>query len=220
MTTNSKSDLKQLIQYTKKQAEKAHADLDQRMSEIPSACRAGCSACCYQMISVHTWEEELIARYIKGTMHAKTKAKVRRQMVEWWRYLKSALRSSTRENPISLAESKQLTMRMIYDRVMCPFLVDEHCSIYPVRPAMCRAHVVPSEPERCASEPGRVGDLRAASHLLATFGAESPHFPVDRYYHAMKPLAFAMTGAVGVAVPSTPMEGVMLGDLLFTAIRR
>lgn len=50
--------------------------------------------------------------------------------------------------------------------------------------------------------------------MLATFGAESPHLPFDRYYHAMKPLAFAMTGVFKLPVPSTPMQGVMLGDLL------
>ena len=210
----SPAEIKKLVFYIKNQAKVAQSDLDNRMSEVPKACQAGCDACCHQMVSVHTWEEELIGSYIETSLHAKTKAQVRKQMLEWWRYLKSALRPSTRDNPISLQEVQQLSLHMIQQRIMCPFLVDKKCSIYSVRPAMCRAHVVPDEPERCMTDPGRVGDLRGGMHMMATFGPESPHLPFNRYPHAMKPLAFAMTGVLKVPVPSTPMEAVMLGDLI------
>lgn len=206
--------LKKLIPYLNGQAKKAHADLDLLMSEIPSVCKSGCSACCYQLVSVHTWEEELIISFVKETMHAKIKAQVRKQLLGWWRYLKSEIRQSTRDNPISLQEQQQLSKKMINNRIMCPFLVDSKCSIYQVRPAMCRAHVVTEAPERCATELGRVGDMRGGLNMLATFGAESPHLPFDNYPHAMKPLAFAMTGTFGVPVPSTPMVGIKLGDVI------
>lgn len=206
--------INKLVLYVRGQAKLAQADLDRRMAEIPKVCQAGCDACCYQMVSVHTWEENLIVDYIKTSMHAKTKAQVRKQLLEWWRYLKSILRHSTRDNPISFSEVRQLELHMIQQRVMCPFLVDKKCSIYPVRPAMCRAHVVTDEADRCTTEPGRVGDPRGAMHILATFGAESPHLPFDRYFHAMKPLAFVVTEVLKVPVPSTPMQAVMLGDLI------
>ncbi|MEQ1599648.1 MAG: YkgJ family cysteine cluster protein [Methylophilaceae bacterium] len=206
--------LKKLKPYISGQAKKAHSELDALMSEVPNVCKSGCSACCYQMVSVHTWEEELIIDYIKSSMHVKTKAQVRKQLLAWWRYLKSILRPSTRENPITQQEQKQLALTMIQNKVMCPFLVDSKCSIYPVRPAMCRAHVVTDAPERCATELGRVGDVRGAYNMLATFGAESEYLPFSNYPHAMKPLAFALTGTFNVPVPSTPMEGVILGDVI------
>jgi Fe-S-cluster containining protein len=212
MSTPSK--FKTLRLYVNEQAKLAQADLDKRMSEIPKACQAGCDACCYQMVSVHTWEEGLIGDYVENSMHAKTKTQVRKQLIDWWRHLKAVLRPSTRDNPISLAEFQQLTFHMIHQRVMCPFLVDKKCSIYPVRPAMCRAHVVSDEPDRCTSELGRVGEHQGAMHMLETFGPESPHLPVDQYFHSMKPLAFEMTGALKVPVQSTPMLGVALGDLI------
>jgi len=103
---------------------------------------------------------------------------------------------------------------MIQDRVMCPFLVNKQCSIYPVRPAICRAYVVSSDPERCSTELGRVGELQGALDMAATFGPESSNLPFDRYPHSLKPLAFAMTGVLKVPAPSTPTQGIVLGDLM------
>ena len=146
--------IKELRRFVTPCATAAQADLDARMATVPSVCSAGCDACCYQMVSVHTWEEELIGSYIEGTMHAATRAKVRRQLVAWWKHLKSILRPVSRANPLALGDVQALAQYMIDNRVMCPFLVDHRCSIYPVRPAMCRAHVVASNPafaRRCSA---------------------------------------------------------------------
>jgi len=211
---SSPSTQKQFRVYLINQAKAAQDDLDKRMESIPKACASGCDACCYQMVSVHTWEEELIAKYIENSMHAKTKAQVRKQLIDWWRYLKSFLRPVTRDNPLTLMEVKNIQHRMVWERVMCPFLVERKCSIYPVRPAICRTHVVPDHPEQCLDDPGRLGDPRATEHLMATFGPASPHLPMERYPHAMKPIAFAMTGVLNVPAPSTPMLAVMVGDTI------
>lgn len=208
------SSIKELRHFVNPRAAKAQADLDARMASVPSICDAGCDACCYQMVAVHTWEEELIGGYITNTMHAKVRAQVRRQLVAWWHNLKQILRPVSRNNPLTPLEMQALAYRMIADRVMCPFLVDHKCSIYPVRPAMCRCYVVTADPDRCTTEPGRLGEPIGAMHMLATFGPESPHLPFDSYVHAMKPLAFAMTEALKVPVPSTPMLAITLGDVM------
>ncbi|WP_018079274.1 YkgJ family cysteine cluster protein [Thiobacillus denitrificans] len=210
--------IKELRRFVTPCATAAQADLDARMATVPSVCSAGCDACCYQMVSVHTWEEELIGSYIEGTMHAATRAKVRRQLVEWWKHLKSILRPVSRANPLALGDVQALAQYMIDNRVMCPFLVDHRCSIYPVRPAMCRAHVVAANPGLCATMPGRVGETIGVHHMLATFGPGSPHLPFDKYVHAMKPLAFAMTGALKVPASSTPLTVVTLGELMPTRL--
>jgi len=36
-------------------------------------------------------------------------------------------------------------------KIVCPFLVDECCSIHAVRPSMCREYLVTSPPENCSS---------------------------------------------------------------------
>ena len=184
------------------------------MATVRSVCSEGCDACCYQMVFVHTWEEELIGGYIEHTMHAATRTQIRRQLVAWWKHLKGLLRPVSNANPLSLREVRELTQYMVDTRVMCPFLVDHRCAIYPVRPAMCRAHVVATDHRLCATMPGREGESIGARHMLATFGAESPHLPVDKYVHAMKPLAFAMTAPLKVPVPSTPLMVMTLGDVM------
>lgn len=209
------SSIKELRRFVNPRVTAAHIDLDGRMQTVSSVCSAGCDACCYQMVSIHTWEEELVGGYIEHTMNAKIRAKVRSQLVDWWRTFQAILpRSVDRQNPLTQVELQAIALYMIQQRVMCPFLVDHRCSIYPVRPAICRAHVVASEPELCATEPGRVGEFVGAKHLMETFGPESKHLPVDRYVHAMKPLAFAMTGALKVPAPSTPTFGIALFDLV------
>lgn len=205
--------VKQVLVYTKEQSKKAHAELDSRLSEFPSVCSQGCDACCYQMVAVHSWEEELICSYIENSMHADLKRQVRRQLLDWWRYLKTILRSSSRADPITFDEYRQLQHHMIHSRVMCPFLVGHKCSIYSVRPGVCRSHFVSSEPTRCLTEAGRVGDSRAFPAFLDVYGPESEFFPVDVYFHGMKPLPFLVTGVFKLPVPSTPVQGFGLGDL-------
>ena len=212
-----KHNVKQLMLYTKEQVKKAHADLDQRMAAIPKVCTKGCDACCYQMVSVHTWEEELINSYIESSMHASVKKQVRAQLMEWWRDFRSHLRPVSKADPLTLMEVQMLTLNMIQRKVMCPFLVNKECAIYPVRPAMCRAHVVTSDPQRCETELGRIGEAQGGINVAETFGPNSPHLPVDRYWHAMKPLAFAVTEVFKIPAPSTPMQAIALGDLVPTA---
>ncbi len=209
-----KKEIKELLHYVKIQSKTAHADLDSRMAQVPNVCSKGCDACCYQMVSVHTWEEDVIGEYIENTMHAGVKKQVRAQLVKWWRDFLSRIRPVSQTNPLTLMELKNHTLQMIQDKVMCPFLVDSQCSIYPVRPAMCRSYVVSSEPSLCSTELGRSGEVQGLNNMMATFGPESPHLPVERYPHAFKPLAFAMTGALNVPARSTPTEGLMLGDIL------
>lgn len=209
-----KKEIRKIVNFVKIQGKKAHADLDSRMAQVPNVCSKGCDACCYQMVSVHTWEEDVIGEFIECVMHPGVKKRVRAQLVEWWRDFRSRIRPVSKTNPLTLMEFQNLTLQMIQDRVMCPFLVDRQCSIYSVRPAICRSYVVSSDPGRCATEAGRIGDMQGLSHMMDTFGPESTHLPYTRYPHSMKPLAFAMTSALKVPAPSTPTQGAMLGDLM------
>jgi len=76
-----------------------------------SSCQKGCSYCCYQAVVVSTWEVDRIAKYAK--------------------------RKTTG------FEGHTKTIKHIQDQfclVVCPFLINDACTIYPVRPFMCRAH--------------------------------------------------------------------------------
>jgi hypothetical protein len=45
--------------------------------------------------------------------------------------------------------ARQLALDYFYQRIPCPFLEDESCSIYPIRPLICREYLVTSPPEHC-----------------------------------------------------------------------
>jgi Fe-S-cluster containining protein len=76
-----------------------------------SSCKKGCSYCCYQAVVISTWEADRIAKY------AKRKTNGFGGHTETIKHIQEQ-----------------------FCNVVCPFLVNDACSIYPARPFMCRAH--------------------------------------------------------------------------------
>jgi hypothetical protein len=76
-----------------------------------SSCQKKCSYCCYQSVAIPTWEVDRIAKY------------------------------SGRKTTGFGGHTKNLKhIQEQFCNVVCPFLINDACSIYPVRPFMCRAH--------------------------------------------------------------------------------
>jgi Fe-S-cluster containining protein len=123
--------LKQKLRFKKTSAPeliKAVQIFDQRMDEVihqrikkikNMACRSGCAHCCHQMVGASPLEIFLIAEAINNRYSDQKK-----EMLE--RLSQHALRI---EN--------QWDEPPRYDQP-CPFLVDNHCGIYAVRPSGCR----------------------------------------------------------------------------------
>lgn len=78
-----------------------------------SACRNGCSECCYQPVFLSPIEVVIISDY---------------------------KRISRLYNPIINDKQSMLEAQKKYMGVKCPFLLNSKCSIYPVRPLVCRLH--------------------------------------------------------------------------------
>ncbi|MEB3195704.1 MAG: YkgJ family cysteine cluster protein [Candidatus Sericytochromatia bacterium] len=103
-----------------------------------SLCRAGCGSCCYYPVALFTithTEWQVIARHLENHWdEAQREALVQRYRSRFtglWRWVFGwAQRSFT-----ALLLSAPLIERA---RIACPFLVEERCSIYPVRPYPCR----------------------------------------------------------------------------------
>jgi len=203
---------KALITFVRKQGLAAQQALDRELITEQKACQAGCDACCHQMVYVHTWEVEGIKQFL-ATMHADTKKIVRRQLVEWWKIFISITRRPTQATPLNHIEQMAIQRVMRERRIPCSFLVNQQCSIYSVRSAVCRSHYVASDPVLCRSDPHRNGDPAGVMAFGKVFGAESAYLPRDRFPHAMLPLFYVVTEEFKLAVPSTPMEGRLLGDV-------
>jgi len=87
---------------------------------IHLACKAGCSACCSLRVEVFDFEAVAIAKHVESTFDASQKAR-----------LEDRLRSAS-------VSSKGLAISEHF--VPCAFLEDQRCTIYEMRPAMCRKY--------------------------------------------------------------------------------
>lgn len=89
-----------------------------------SVCKKGCSHCCYQSVVLSSWEADRIAKFTK------------RKIADFAGY-----------KPHSDGRAKLINQ---YTGVRCPFLKDDVCNIYSVRPFACRAYFsMADESELC-----------------------------------------------------------------------
>lgn len=90
-------------------------------SGVPNACKKGCDYCCHFKVELGADEMFAIKHYVMSVFSAE-----RREFV-----LEAARNSALQVS--SLSQSGR-----IKTNIPCPFLLDHECSVYPVRPAMCR----------------------------------------------------------------------------------
>jgi len=103
---------------------KRYDDLMARIYESVSLkidCRAGCSYCCYFKVEVKAHELFSIMRYLKDSASQDDIA----------RFLRSAESNSQEIWKLSREEHFGTNLE-------CPFLIENRCRIYPVRPYACR----------------------------------------------------------------------------------
>ena len=84
-------------------------------------CAAGCDACCYTSFSLFSWEAELVTNWFIDLSLAD-----RENLKQLW--------SINPKMGVDAHGKEQLA---------CPFLFDGKCTIYPVRPLICRTQGLP-----------------------------------------------------------------------------
>jgi Fe-S-cluster containining protein len=114
------------------------------------SCRAGCGACCRQLVPV----SEAEARYLSGMISQlpeEKQARVRARFREVLASLEGLLPELRDTGRLTSTEQcRELGMRYFAVGAPCPFLEDESCSIYAHRPLRCREYLVISPPANCA----------------------------------------------------------------------
>ena len=119
------------------------------------ACRSGCAACCRQPIPASSLEVLGLTWYA----HKRLRGRKRR-----------ALRG---------------LLEIVAEGTDCPFLVEDACAVYPLRPMACREFVMLGRPCRNGEQPTvtRAADLlplpqaaqyRAFRHMLPFYGVTDP----------------------------------------------
>lgn len=133
---------------TNEVVEAACAQVGQQGKAI--SCRAGCGACCRQLVPISRAEAYRIAELVeqlpeprRGEVHFRFQAAADR--------LAAAGLLERLDGPVSVEDGDARAVGMEYFRlgIACPFLDDESCSIHSDRPLACREYLVTSPAENC-----------------------------------------------------------------------
>lgn len=145
------------------------------------SCKAGCGACCRQMVPLSIFEAEALAAWIHTLPEAQQQELAQRFHQALLKFAAAGLIDRmVNEDWLAETESaRQLALDYLYQRVACPFLEDESCSIHPIRPLICREYLVTSPPEHCF-DPATHKAVPVAlplnfSRILNLIGAEVEH---------------------------------------------
>jgi Fe-S-cluster containining protein len=172
------------------------------------SCRAGCGACCRQMVPLNVFEAEALTEWLQ-TLPAERQA----ELAGRFHRALCALRDAGMIDRILESEwvledgpTTQLSIDYFRVGVPCPFLENESCSIHPIRPLACREYLVVSPPEMCKDPAvNDVTGVRLPANLskaLHLFGQAVTGDP-----RGWMPLVFLMAWAKGGARPGDCVTG-------------
>src|SRR4051794_10563709 len=124
------------------------------------SCRAGCGACCRQLVIISVVEAQRLAELI-ATMPEERRETLRRRFADAVHRLEQAGLLDPAEAPgrrglvVEARGSDEANVAGVAPRyfaqgISCPFLEDESCSIPPDRPTVCRGYHVTSPAENCS----------------------------------------------------------------------
>lgn len=119
------------------------------------SCKAGCGACCRQLVPVSE-AEAFDLRRVVDEMPEPRRSEVDRRFSEGVKKLKEAgfferlARAAETDRDLY---SERLREYFTYS-IACPFLEEESCSIHKDRPVACREYLVTSPAENCSSAEG------------------------------------------------------------------
>jgi Fe-S-cluster containining protein len=115
------------------------------------SCKAGCGACCRNLVAISEVEARRIATVI-DQMPEPRQSVVRERYEDARRRLEQSGILSRLQDRDRLTDDEYLVLCTEYFhlQIACPLLEDESCSIYNERPITCREYLVVSPPEHCS----------------------------------------------------------------------
>jgi Fe-S-cluster containining protein len=117
----------------------------------PISCKAGCGACCRQIVPVTATEAVRIEQVVEE-MPEPRRSEIRARFAAAEERFKQAGLLDALDGPPLRGKENLRTFGLSYFAVgvPCPFLEDESCSIYPERPLACREYLATTPSENCA----------------------------------------------------------------------
>ena len=118
------TDVDSCVALASKVDERIEATLAQvKQSDSPIACKAGCSFCCHLRVLVRPHEAIALFRYLRSQISDEKASVIEAKVL------------ANADLIGSMSETEH-----IFARIPCAFLVDNCCSAYSARPAICAAH--------------------------------------------------------------------------------
>ena len=183
----------------------AHKQVDSEIAKVRKACQKGCSSCCHQIVDVFTWEEPKIFEFIFRKFDRKKKRELARNLKRWFKIFNKHTRDASRSDPLSFDEIRNIQHVFRENKVACPFLIGSSCSIYDVRPMVCRVHYQADTSENCQRDPHLTTPIDAQN----VFHEASNKFDPEIFPRATKPLAYLVAEEFGDDIQSKPMVGII-----------
>jgi Fe-S-cluster containining protein len=114
------------------------------------SCRAGCGACCRQLVPISEIEAHHLAALVDAMPEPRRTA-IRERFAEALGRLEPSGVLARLRNPDASLENtvRKLGLEYFHQGVPCPFIEDESCSIHPDRPLASREYLVTSPAEHC-----------------------------------------------------------------------
>jgi len=153
-----------------KNRQKAYEALAALLSEKGESisCRKGCTYCCFHYVTVSLAQGIVIADYL---YRRRDLLKRFLDNYERWRpqaesisgridQIRVGALSSSAPMDYVIAETRPLSTQYFQSNIPCPFLADNACSIYEVRPPSCAEHHAVSPPEHCAPDSPQKPEIR------------------------------------------------------------
>lgn len=193
----------------------AHAALDQEYALVvnhleqtgrPSPCGVGCSACCKQAILSNPFEAVLVAQHLA---QSSARADLFLENYGRWdartRELRSAFPGWAARMVLHGDDDGSFAHGEF--REPCPFLVEERCLAYAVRPYGCRSYLALSDACRTPTEPGMIPGRQGVGVGMSS-----------GFHQRRQQLLGLLWGQFGVSAART--RGHFLPDLVKSALEK
>ena len=158
------------------------------------SCTKGCSACCRaQPVPVTPPEAHALLRLVEALPPPRRRDMDARFDANVGRLRDAGLADAFLQRPpgFTAAQARDLALRYFTLGLVCPFLVDDACSIHPQRPFVCRQYLVSSDPALCADPFANALDVIPMPLHAATADLAMAEAALGRPQHTV-PLVLAL----------------------------
>jgi Fe-S-cluster containining protein len=186
----------------------AAAEHEAEQQGVCISCRKGCGACCRQLVPISPVEARHVGRLVSEMPEPRKSeivsrfAAARRRLEEVGIWERLDNRQEWPEDGVT-----EIGLEYFQQRIPCPFLEDESCSIHRERPLTCREYLVTSPAENCANPTPQTIEWLPMPAKVWVAAARCESGQTDDRYLNWVPLIQALDWAAQHSEPAAKKNG-------------